>query len=187
MGLTDAVRDRTTTEEGTAFVDTTGRSLARFPAGDDPDGPTAELEILRGDLAGLLRDQVGEVRYGRQITGTTDDGTDLEVTFRSGQRERYDLLVIAEGVRSTTRDLVFGPEVGRRELGLNIVYGTIPRTEQDDRWWRWYTATASSPGLPQVGGRPERLPGTGPARRHRPLPQADLPPRPPGHSATGSS
>jgi 2-polyprenyl-6-methoxyphenol hydroxylase-like FAD-dependent oxidoreductase len=85
MGLTDAVRDRTTTEEGTAFVDTTGRSLARFPAGEDPDGPTAELEILRGDLAALLRDRIGEARYGQQITAITDHGTDVEVTFRSGQ------------------------------------------------------------------------------------------------------
>ena len=88
MGLTEAVRDRTTTEEGTAFVDTAGRPLARFPAGEDPDGPTAELEILRGDLAGLLRDQVGEVRYGQQITATTDPGTDVEVTFRSAAASR---------------------------------------------------------------------------------------------------
>ena len=141
MGLEEAVRRLTTTEEGTAFVDARGRPLARFAVGEDAQGPTAELEILRGDLAGLLRDQGADIRYGRQITGTTEHGTDVEVTFRSGAQERYDLLVIAEGVRSATRDLVFGPAVERRELGLNIVYGTIPRTADDDRWWRWYTAT----------------------------------------------
>src|SRR3712207_2588050 len=49
MGLEDVVRRRSTTEQGTAVLNGRGRPVARFPV-EDPDGPTAELEILRGDL-----------------------------------------------------------------------------------------------------------------------------------------
>ncbi|MGW4941867.1 FAD-dependent monooxygenase [Actinoplanes sp. NPDC004185] len=138
MGLTEAVRRQSTTEEGTSVLDGEGRVIAKFPV-EDPDGPTAELEILRGDLARIILEHLPDrvsVRYGDQIE-TVRDG---EVTLRSGAVARYDLLIIAEGVRSRTRDLVFGSAVARRELGLNMAYGTIPRTADDDRWWRWYSA-----------------------------------------------
>ncbi|HEY0237654.1 MAG TPA: FAD-dependent monooxygenase, partial [Friedmanniella sp.] len=55
MGLEDAIRAATTGEAGLRFVDTDDRTIASFPAGrSDSDGFTAELEILRGDLARLL-------------------------------------------------------------------------------------------------------------------------------------
>ena len=138
MGLTEAVRRQSTTEEGTSVLDGKGRVRARFPV-EDPDGPTAELEILRGDLARIILDQLPDrvsLRYGDQIETVRD----REVALRSGAVARYDLLIIAEGVRSRTRDLVFGSAVSRRELGLTMAYGTIPRTADDDRWWRWYSA-----------------------------------------------
>jgi 2-polyprenyl-6-methoxyphenol hydroxylase-like FAD-dependent oxidoreductase len=146
MGLEKEVRRRSTTEEGTAIVDGTGRAVARFPV-EDPDGPTADLEILRGDLARVILEALPgtvQVRYGDQIDDVRDLGPQVEVTLRSGTVARYDLLVVAEGVRSRTRDLVFGSAVSRRELGVDMAYGTIPRTADDDRWWRWYWA---------VGGR----------------------------------
>ena len=70
-----------------------------------------------------------------------DDGN---VTTASGRLLRADLLVIAEGVRSATRDRLFGDAVDRRELGITMVFGTIPRTPGDDDRWRWHNA---------IGGR----------------------------------
>ncbi|BEL06758.1 FAD-dependent monooxygenase [Actinoplanes sichuanensis] len=154
MGLEEAVRSRGTTEEGTAVLDGAGRVIARFPV-EDPDGPTAELEILRGDLARVILDALPgnvTVRYDDQIVGVRDEGSHVDVTSASGTTERHDLLVIAEGVRSRTRDLVFGSAVGRRELGVTMAYGTIPRTGDDDRWWRWYSAA----GGRQITLRPDR-------------------------------
>ncbi|MEU8229196.1 FAD-dependent monooxygenase [Actinoplanes sp. NPDC048967] len=153
MGLAEAVRRQSTTEEGTSVLDGAGRVIARFPV-EDPDGPTAELEILRGDLARVILDQLPDrvcVRYGEQIETVRDEGSHVEVTLRSGAVAQYDLLIIAEGVRSRTRDLVFGSAVSRRELGLTMAYGTIPRTADDDRWWRWYSA----PGGRQITLRPD--------------------------------
>jgi 2-polyprenyl-6-methoxyphenol hydroxylase-like FAD-dependent oxidoreductase len=142
MGLEDAVRRRSTTEQGTSVLDGRGRVIARFPV-EDPDGPTAELEILRGDLARVILDDLPgnvSIRYGEQIDEVGDHDSHVRVTLASGAVARYDVLIIAEGVRSRTRDLVFGSAVTRRELGLNMAYGTIPRTAHDDRWWRWYSA-----------------------------------------------
>lgn len=60
MGLEQAALERSTGEEGTAWIDARGRPAASFPAGDGAgDGPTAEMEILRGDLARLLHDGAG--------------------------------------------------------------------------------------------------------------------------------
>lgn len=140
MGLDDEVRAMTTTEEGTAFVDDEGRIIGEFPAGEG-DGPTAELEILRGDLAHLVLEACGPrttVRHGIRISSVDDTSEQVTVTFDDGASVGYDLLVIAEGVRSSTRDLVFGTEVERHDLGLVMVYGTIDRIATDDRRWRWF-------------------------------------------------
>ena len=142
MGLEEQVRRHGTTEEGTSIVDGGGRAVARFPV-EDPDGPTAELEILRGDLARIILGALpgrATVRFGDRIDDIADHGRQVEVTLRSGTTGRYDALIVAEGVRSRTRDLVFGPAVTRRELGVDMAYGTIARTADDDRWWRWYSA-----------------------------------------------
>lgn len=151
MGLAETVRALTTTEEGTRFVDTDGATIGEFPAREGNDGLTAELEILRGDLAGSIRDLLGDtttIRFGEQIAALTGTG---HVSFGSGDTAQYDLVVVAEGVRSSTRDLLFAGEVKRDPLNLTVVYGTIERTETDDRWWNWYTADEQR----QVALRPD--------------------------------
>jgi hypothetical protein len=54
MGLFEAVKARNTTEAGLRFVLASGKSLATIPA--FANGPTAELEVLRGDFAKVLYD-----------------------------------------------------------------------------------------------------------------------------------
>lgn len=144
MGLEGAIRDATTGEVGTRFVGRGGRTLAEFPAGTtDSGGATAELEILRGDLARLLVERTSgdtEYRYGDRITGLHDGGDDVEVSFEHASDERFDLVIAADGIGSSTRRLVFGDEPRIRSLGLETSYATIPRTAADDDWWRWYSA-----------------------------------------------
>ena len=190
MGLEDDVRAATTGEVGTRFVGPTGRTVAEFPAGtSDSGGATAELEILRGDLARLLvgrttsdgRGRGTTYRFGDRITGIREDdgvgvgggvgaagaaadaatGGDptttaastltgtappgsgsrgVVVSFEHAPDERFDLVVAADGIGSSTRRLVFGDEPTIRSLGLETSYATIPRTAADDDWWRWYNA-----------------------------------------------
>jgi len=149
MGLTAAVRALNTTETGTVLVDEQGRVTAELPS-DGPDGATAELEVLRGDLARILLDALPdlEIHYGERITAV-QDGAQVDITT-TARTLTADLLVIAEGVRSSTRDLVF-EDVETRELGISMAFGTIPRTATDDDRWRWLTTT----GGRQVHLRPD--------------------------------
>ncbi|MWV58873.1 FAD-dependent monooxygenase [Rathayibacter sp. VKM Ac-2754] len=144
MGLEDDIRSATTGEVGTRFVGPRGQTLAEFPAGtSDSGGATAELEILRGDLARLLVDRTAETteyRFGDRITALDDDGDAVTASFETAPDERFDLVIAADGIGSSTRRLVFGDEPEIRSLGLETSYATLPRTAEDDDWWRWYTA-----------------------------------------------
>lgn len=156
MGLEDAVRRRNTGEVGTRFVDEEGRTVSEFPVdeSDDSDGPTAELEILRGALARVVADACPDEvvwRFGDHVTALEQDDDGVTVTYAGGGSERFDLLVVAEGVGSATRALVFGDEPEERALGMYAAYATIPRTPEDDDWWR----ALVTPGSRQASLRPD--------------------------------
>lgn len=155
MGLEQAVRDRSTGEIGTRFVDESGDSVAEFGVREgDGDGPTAELEILRGDLATLLVDACADdVEWwcGHRIVALDQREEAVAVTLQSGREAMYDLVVIADGVRSTTRDLAFPTGVEVRPIGMTMAFGTIEPTAADDQWWRWFNA----PGSRQAHLRPD--------------------------------
>jgi 2-polyprenyl-6-methoxyphenol hydroxylase-like FAD-dependent oxidoreductase len=144
MGLEDAIRAATTGEAGVRFVDADDRTIASFAAGSsDSDGPTAELEILRGDLARLLVEQTAseiEYVYGDHIIGLEDDGSEVQVGFAHGGPRAFDLVVAADGIRSSTRALLLGDEPVVTSLGMYTAYLTIPRTTTDTAWARWFNA-----------------------------------------------
>lgn len=157
MGLEQAALDQGTGEEGTVWVDEEGREAARFAAADviDGDGPTAEMEILRGDLARLLHDSAQDhatFRFDDHVTSIDDKEDAAVVTFASGMTGRYDAVIVAEGVGSSTRELVFAGENDPRWMDMTLAYFTIPRRAEDDRMWRWYNA----PGKRSVSLRPDR-------------------------------
>ena len=156
MGLEQAALAQGTGEEGTAWIDGQGRAVAAFRM--DPslgDGPTAEMEILRGDLARLLYEparQRATYRFGDRVTRIDDAADAVTVGFASGASARYDAVLIAEGVGSSTRELVFPGEADPRWMDLTIAYFTIPRIAGDDRMWRWFNA----PGGRGISLRPDR-------------------------------
>ncbi|MGL5927481.1 MAG: FAD-dependent monooxygenase [Dermatophilaceae bacterium] len=146
MGLEDAARSSHTSEIATALVDDDGRTYASWATGAEDDrsvsSPTAELEILRGQLARLLYDHSAgsaEYLFGDQIAALHDDGRGVDIEFVHGTGRRFDAVVIAEGSRSRTRDLLF-PGTQLHELGYFVAYATIPRTPDDDRQWRMHLA-----------------------------------------------
>lgn len=155
MGVLDGVLANLTGEVGSRFVDATGRVHAELRPEEGRDGTTAQIEILRGRLSGILLNHLGddvEVRYGDFVTAVQQDGDGVDVRTHTGARERYDLLLVAEGRSSRTRRLVL-PEARVLDKGVNIAYGTIDRRAGDDDWWHWMTAT----GARTAGIRPDDL------------------------------
>ncbi|MBF4628224.1 FAD-dependent monooxygenase [Curtobacterium flaccumfaciens] len=143
MGLRDTVMQHLTGEAGTRYVDEHGTPYATFPKTEGQDGPTAEIEILRGTFAGILVDALPDTvdrRYGDFVVGAEQDGTGVNVRYDSGAPERFDLVVVAEGRSSRTRRILFADETEYRDHGVSIAYGTLDRIGSDTDHWDWYTA-----------------------------------------------
>ncbi|WP_280397505.1 FAD-dependent monooxygenase [Nocardia carnea] len=88
------------------------------------------LEIMRGELAAILQDATAadvEYRFGDSIATLHEDTDGVEVTFDSGRTGRFDLVIGADGLHSTVRRLVFGPEDElAHHLGAYLAVGTLP-------------------------------------------------------------
>ncbi|WP_246152598.1 FAD-dependent monooxygenase [Sphingomonas montanisoli] len=156
MGLEAEALREGTGEEGTVWIKADGTPAASFIASDIAgDGPTAEMEILRGDLARLIYEPArshARFRFGDYIREIAQDPDGAMVTFAGGACERYDLVIIAEGVGAATRELIFPKENDPRWMDLTMAYFTIPRAPDDDRMWRWYHAS----GGRSISLRPDR-------------------------------
>lgn len=146
MGIAEAVRAANTGEIGTRFVTADGGVAASFPLASwgEHDGPTAELEILRGELSRILieRSQARtDYRFGTQLTDIVDHGGHVTTVLDDGSSVDADLVVIAEGLHSRSRRFVEAVDV--TELGMYFAYVTVPRDRADDQWWKWQHATGS--------------------------------------------
>ena len=61
-------------------------------------------------LYGLTKDSAVRYRFKDSIEAFEDDGAGVDVRFTSGERQRYDVVIGADGIHSNTRRLAFGPE-----------------------------------------------------------------------------
>ncbi|WP_433182718.1 FAD-dependent monooxygenase [Actinoallomurus sp. CA-150999] len=118
LGVLDAIGDRNHPELVGYEVNRAGRRTPGMNPADLPGVVTRPRQLLRGDvergLFSALPDDV-EIRYSTVPTRITQDDSAAEVTLHdtaSGATvtERFDLVVGADGMRSTVRSLVFGPQ-----------------------------------------------------------------------------
>lgn len=109
MGILDDVLRRQTGGHDQTVVDAHGRPLTVIP-GEFTGG---DIEIRRGDLAGLLHQRTKdscEYVFGDSITSLTETAGGVHVTFEKGAPRTFDLVVGADGIHSNVRRLAFGPE-----------------------------------------------------------------------------
>ncbi|MFD3945936.1 FAD-dependent monooxygenase [Streptomyces sp. NPDC058579] len=138
LGILDEVRTNSTDMDGGSYVDAQGRTIGELPAEIFGGRTEGDDEIMRGDLARILyertRDDV-EYVFGDSIAALHDDGDGVDVTFESGTRRRFDLVVGADGMHSNTRRLAFGDERRfTRYLGAYISIFSAPNHLGLTRW-----------------------------------------------------
>lgn len=107
--------------EGTVLHEEKGERFS-FREGED-------VEIVRGDLVQILIDAMEGVPcyFDQLITSIKQDDNDVEVQFKDGRTERYDLVIGADGLHSATRRMVFDKdEYVLTNLGLFFSVFNIP-------------------------------------------------------------
>ncbi|MER5426054.1 FAD-dependent monooxygenase [Streptosporangium roseum] len=115
LGVLEAIGDRSHPRLTVHELNRAGRRSPGMNPANLPGGPRL---LLRGDieqaLFSALPDDV-EIRYSTVPTRITQDDSAAEVTLHDTASdttvtERFDLVVGADGMRSTVRRLAFGPE-----------------------------------------------------------------------------
>jgi 2-polyprenyl-6-methoxyphenol hydroxylase-like FAD-dependent oxidoreductase len=100
------------------FKDSRGRTTAIMPTGKLYNAWGFEKRFLgldRRDLVETLYHTVEsdvEIRFGTTLTAVCQSAEAVTATFADGKEESFDLLVGADGIHSSVRELVFGSEAG---------------------------------------------------------------------------
>lgn len=111
LGLEEKVRGIGATIERTEFHSSTGRQLAVWPVAEVSGAVGAtDFGVSRAELQRTLHGSVGDgiVRSGAELTEFSQDEEGVTATFADGREERGDLLVGADGIRSTVRAQLLG-------------------------------------------------------------------------------
>lgn len=131
MGVLPRLREAGVSMRRFTFLGADGHEVASLGASEA--GGTTEgqdLEVARGELTAALHAVVpGDVEFlfTDAIATLEQDEDGVDVTFRSGQRRRFDLVIGADGMHSHTRQLVLGPEEQfHRHLGFTFAVFTMP-------------------------------------------------------------
>jgi 2-polyprenyl-6-methoxyphenol hydroxylase-like FAD-dependent oxidoreductase len=147
MGIIDEIRKLETRTGAITIVDKTNRKIASMP-----DGFTSgELEIMRGDLAGILyaatRDRA-EYIFDDSILGIREDEDGAEITFSRSEPRRFDLVVGADGLHSNVRALAFGEESRFiHHLGYYVAIFTTPNFMNLDHSGLYYGTLGKKVGI----------------------------------------
>ena len=130
MGIYEEISNRRTQVELGRYVDVQGNILHEekgerfcFREGED-------VEIIRGDLVQILVDAIKGVpcRFNQVVDSIKQNDADVEVQFKDGSTEHYDLVIGADGLHSKTRRMVFDEddEYKLTNLGAYFSVFSIP-------------------------------------------------------------
>ncbi|CAH0229608.1 FAD-dependent urate hydroxylase [Arthrobacter sp. Bi26] len=153
MGIMPRLRDAATHATGFSFVTASGRRIGPLRLGRPHRG---EVEVPRADLSAILCDAArddAEFLFGDAITALRQDTGGVDVTFEHAAPRRFDLVVGADGLHSSVRTLVFGPETDFvRHLGLYVATLPLDRLAADPATILMYNAPGRSLTVHPVRG-----------------------------------
>ncbi|WP_037318934.1 FAD-dependent monooxygenase [Amycolatopsis orientalis] len=152
MGLDERIRAACTDTKGETLVDRKNRAKAILRADDfGGDGLIAEIEILRGDLSDVLYQATSEKTeyvFGDRVTALDERADGVDVTFASGTRRTFDVVIGADGLHSGVRALAFGDESAYvRHLGTYVAFFTVPNRLGLREWAIGFNDVGRSAGI----------------------------------------
>lgn len=129
MGIYEKICNRRTQVELGQYIDAEGNILheekgERFCYREGED-----VEIIRGDLVKILIDAIEGVpcHFNQLVDNIKQRDSDVEVQFKDGRIEHYDLVIGADGLHSTTRRMVFDKdEYKLTNLGAYFSVFSVP-------------------------------------------------------------
>ncbi|MEU5273662.1 FAD-dependent monooxygenase [Streptomyces hygroscopicus] len=160
MGILPQLRDAHIDSRRCTFLNADGSELVSVsPHAVAGSVEGQDLEVRRGDLAtalyGKVRDDV-EFLFGDSIDTLVPSEHGVHVTFHSGLRRTFDLVVGADGMHSHTRESLFGPEEQfHRYLGYCFAIFTMPNTFGLSRELMLWNAPGKAAALYAVGDSDE--------------------------------
>jgi len=161
MGLLDRMRDHALVQRGAAWVKSDGSRRAEMPVtAFGGNGLVSKLEILRGDLVGVLYDATRhdlDYRFNAAIASLEQAADTVVATLADGSTITADLVVGADGPHSAVRRMAFGPdEEFVQPIGGYNAWFSAPDTVGLDGWFLLYQA----PGGVNASMRPSHDPST---------------------------
>jgi 2-polyprenyl-6-methoxyphenol hydroxylase-like FAD-dependent oxidoreductase len=132
MGVLPQLRSAHIDTRKLTFVDAAGNQVATIAMEGLTGGVAGrDIELPRGALTSILydltRNKQVRYRFNDSIDALHDDGTGVDVRFKSGAEQRFDIVIGADGMHSNTRALVFGPEAPfNRYLGYCFNLFSLP-------------------------------------------------------------
>ncbi|OKK05944.1 hypothetical protein AMK26_07570 [Streptomyces sp. CB03234] len=143
IGVLEQARAVRTRIRGMSVLDAEGTEIDRSTEYALSSGrlDSADIEVLRDDLARLLYDRARdgvEYVFGDGVTALTEDTDGVVADFAHAPPRRFDLVVGADGLHSTVRRLVFGPEEAfARHLGSYLSVFSADNFLDLDHWQLW--------------------------------------------------
>ncbi|HWD07111.1 MAG TPA: FAD-dependent monooxygenase [Amycolatopsis sp.] len=125
MGISPRLREMATSVRSLRFVNDRGKTVGRVPM---DDRGSAEVELARTDLARVLHAASAddaEYVFNDSVVTLAQDPAGVDVTFERAAPRRFDFVVGADGLHSSIRRLVFGPEQ-RFVEHMGVYVATMP-------------------------------------------------------------
>lgn len=77
-------------------------------------------------------------KMGTSVKAFENNEDNVSVTFSDGTKDTYDIVVASDGIRSKTREMVFGSHLQPKYMGLSVWRYAFPRHEDLDTGYMYY-------------------------------------------------
>lgn len=142
LGVLQEFLRRGNAADGLEIFTPDGQPLGELPtprlAGPDvPGGGAIMRPVLASILSQATRDAGTQVRLGCTFSSIEQDAEGVEVVFSDGRRDRYDLVIGADGLYSSVREAVFPGAPKPAYTGQAVWRAVLPRPAEVKTAMMW--------------------------------------------------